>query len=432
MVAAVAAQATGVLGLQVFSNGLLLVYLKKLGMGDAATMVCLSLVDIAIIATLPIAYWMDRVGIKRIGSWGLMLATAGFALIPLAASVPGASRRPLVAWAGIIGFAVGTNTFAAGWFSLLSGIVPPALSGRFFGVLRFTWQSTALVFTIACSYFFPADVPVWALQLALGIVALGQVVRIVIYQRIPDRVPRHEHVLSLPAAVRRAVGASPGYLPFCILVFVIASLTAGVPTIAAMLEKRVLSLADDNVILLGGITMAGLLFGYAFGGMTVDRIGHRWIFPACMLGFGIVLCLFPMRSWVPLQSLLLLKALHFAFGATQAVASILITTRMLERAPVIQRSLAMAICLAFLTLGNAASTNIAALVLAIRQGAGTIGFPGGAISNLDAILLLYGISSLVVGIVMALDRRSSNATVAKGDVNPADSAAPAHRHAEGP
>src|SRR5690606_29058400 len=87
---------------------------------------------------LPFAWLADRIGKKIVGQAGLILGTLGWTLIGLAGFFGNAA--PWLIGVGIFLAALCFSMLGAGWFSLLSPVIPKQIRGRFFAKLR-TWFS---------------------------------------------------------------------------------------------------------------------------------------------------------------------------------------------------------------------------------------------------------------------------------------------------
>ena len=113
--------------------GRLLVFLTALGMSSARILFYISLPNLSDpLLRLPFAIAADRFGKKtsRPPS-GVGLKLLGFALITASGWAPRNLIEPIFV-AGLVIFSIGSSMFVAGWFALLSPIVPESIRGRFF------------------------------------------------------------------------------------------------------------------------------------------------------------------------------------------------------------------------------------------------------------------------------------------------------------
>jgi MFS family permease len=121
-------------------NGTMLLYLTAVGVDAARTMAYLAIPPLtAGVLLLPLAYLADRLGKKRIGQIGVGIGILGWATVAAGPSI-GGGRAEAVVVGGLVLAAVCTAMVTAGWFSLLSPIVPREIRGRFFSRLRMSFS----------------------------------------------------------------------------------------------------------------------------------------------------------------------------------------------------------------------------------------------------------------------------------------------------
>lgn len=402
MRSAVFGQCAGTVGSIVFANGLLLLYLKWLGMSDLAVIRSLAIFEVArAVLLLPAAHVADRHGIKRVGGAGLLMTIVGFAGITAAASF----SRPasfVIVLTGITLFSAGYALFSAGWFALLSGFVPRETRGRFFGILRFSWQAVSIVFTAACTLVMPQNPGKGMFQALLLILTLGQADRLWHYRRLPE--------IAEPAAAdadwKEAMGhviRAPRYMPFSAYVFLLSLFTAGGPVLFATVEKEILGLGADGVVMLGTFLMVGYLAGFAAGGLAVDRLGTRVVFLLAHVGYGVSLIGLPLRGMFPPAALVpWLAAVNLGYGFFYAASTIAISTEMLALIPPQRKSLATSLCTTLAALGNALSSWLAAAAISAGMLASTWTLRGAAVSAYDTILVVYGVMVMLLVVTLGL------------------------------
>src|SRR5690606_11398393 len=105
---------------------------------------------------VPLAYWADRIGRKRVGIIGGILQAIGFGLMAFAPSLPEAAMRSAI-FVGVFIACLGMATFASSWFAILIPIVPDTIRGRFFGRLRTSWQLVAISLAILLAFYLSDD-----------------------------------------------------------------------------------------------------------------------------------------------------------------------------------------------------------------------------------------------------------------------------------
>ncbi len=271
---AIIAQCFGVLGLLAFQSNLLLVYFASLGVSSSRVLTYLSLpVLIVALLRVPLSLLADRIGKKRLGTPGLALTAIGFAM--LAAS--GGMSEVALQWvmlSGIAVFSIGTAMMEAGWFALLSPIVPEQVRGRFFGRLRMSWQLVGVIFFGGCALFLAREPSRGMYQAVLGLIAASLAVRVIIYMRLPELEKPAPQAGGVRAAMATALSAT-GYVSFCAYVFLLSLCTLAYPMLFGLIEKKVLNLGDNVVVWLGTVTAVGAIIGFFLGGKAVDRFSTR-------------------------------------------------------------------------------------------------------------------------------------------------------------
>ncbi|MBN2713855.1 MAG: MFS transporter [Planctomycetes bacterium] len=386
----VTAQLFGILGMQAFKNGILLLYMTVLGFGPGLTLVFLSLPDaISMIFRLPIAYMADRHGKKKIGSIGLAMTVVGFSLLPLAGFVEDPTLIRVMVCGGLIVMAVGKMFFASSWFALLSPFAPEEERGRMFGRMRIIYTVAGIAFAGACSLVMSKDSPVYVFQIIVGVLAFCFLLRFVLYQFIPElettKAPAGAFWTSLLYALR-----APGYASFCAYVFLLMLFTAGCGSLFSLVEKSFLSISDGRIVFLANAGMVGGLLGHYVGGKAVDRFGSKYVFMICHFFFAVCIASFVFRGIFPLPLFMSLILIHFLMGFLVACSGIAITTEMLGLAPKENKSLSTSICMCMWLGGSALSGFVSALVLDLGVLKETWVLGGLELSSFDSVLLAFG------------------------------------------
>jgi len=413
MKAAIAGQCFGCLGQQAFQNGLMLLYLKGLAFSDVAIVVCLAFPYLLLSLLSPVtAYWSDRLGRKRLVIVGAVLQAVGFLACTLLGALPGAAGQAGVV-AGLAAWGLSSAITNGAWFSLLSGVAPPGVRGRFFGKLRFSWQLAGVAFAALAAPFLAQDTPVVALQCLLGVVTLAMFVRPAIFTAIPDLGPREplaEGFLRSLAGLARI----ESYASFVAYAFLLALFTAGCPALFGLVEKRFLGLGDNTVLWLGNVFMIGSMVGYFAGGKVADRWGTKPVFLVCHFTFAAALIAYVFRGSFPLPVVAALGAIRFVFGMVMAASSVAISTEMLAICPARGLSLSTSVCNTMYVAGSSLSGLMSgwALKLGFLQKQWTL--MGAPLSEYDAILLVYGVMVGLLVVTLGL----APSVIGKADWDP--------------
>ena len=398
MNAAVLAQCFGVVSQLAFRYGIMVLYLRSLGIGSARIIVYVSLPFAASFLTIPAAYLSSRRPKRTTGLAGLSLTTLGYALLSASASFSGEWAEG-IALAGVLCYALGYALFGAVWFAMLSPIVPAHMRGRFFGRLRLSWQVVGIGFSAFCALLLSADSPPWLYQRVLLVITAGQAVRVWFFSRIPELETDRGPAVSFRDALG-ALARLPSYLPFCSYVFLLMLVTSASPTLFALVEKEVLRYGDNHVVWLSNLLMVGAVCGYFVGGKAVDRYGTKAAFLSCHLAYGLVLFLFAGRALVPLPQAWLVGAVNALFGFVFAGSSVAISTELMALLPRERKALAAAFCQALYVGGGALGGMLCAWALDSGMLSPSWTLAGRPMSHYDALLI--GCGTAVVLLVVTL------------------------------
>lgn len=356
MVSAVVAQCFGMLTQQMLSAGLLLLYLNALQAPPGQILAFLSLAPLlTAVLSLPLGWCADHVGIKRMGTLGNWTMVTGLALVAGAGSVSDPFRRTAVLALGLVLHTVGATLFNNGWFSLLSHIVPRAVTGRYFGILRFTWQVVAIAFFSISSLFFSAHTPVPVYQLLMGLGAAAIAARSLFYRDIPSPPPPSEPLPPFLPALRRILGI-PGLVRYLVYLLLLSITTSNGSDILRLDGARGIRFGDDFLMRLSVAGMVGSLVGFATAGRFIDKWGPRRVFLVCHFGFAIALALFPARDHLPLPAETTALAAAALLGASAATLGLATTAESFLLCSVAGgRTLAYSVVTATSTFGSGAS-----------------------------------------------------------------------------
>jgi len=399
-------------------NGTLLLYLTAIGTTAVRTMIYLAIPSLTnALLLLPLAYLADRFGKKRIGQTGITIGVFGWGLMAFGALSETSAESLIVV--GIILASISIAMFGAGWFSLLSPIVPAETRGRFFGRLRLTVSIVSLV----CSVLFA-----WILSISSNDIIVYQgiyvaatiafIARWFTYRRIPELEPPVAKIGDTSfQQIVASVFQAKNFAAFCSYMFLLSLFTAGAGTLFSMVEKRVLMFTDTRIILLANATLIGSMFGMFFGGRIIDRHGTRTVFAGCHIILAQVMVAFLLRVYVPVAFVpFYLGILHFLLGAALGAVGIAMTTELLGILPQKYKSVAASMFVIFQTSGVALSGILPAwfLKIGILRNSWGLG-QGQQLSSFDGILLCFSLMTLILvatlGLVPSMIKKSEKGNI---------------------
>jgi predicted MFS family arabinose efflux permease len=301
---------------------------------------------------------------------------------------------------GIIIYNLGVTLLGAGWFALLSPIIPEAMRGNFFGRLRITWQTVAVVIVAAIALFLQSDSSVTLFQLVLGFMAVSLLPRIFIYARMPEMEPRHSNQPF--ATTFFELFQRDGFVSFCSYLFLLSLFTTTCPVLFALVEKQVLGFGDDMVTWLGVTFMIGAVLGFFVGGKMVDRWGTKPVFLVCHFGFCLVIFIFLLRAAIPGQILGVVGLVNFTYGMLWASSSIAISTEMMALIPPHNKSLTTSMFMVMWRAGGAMAGIISAWLLSVGALSESWILWGHDLSRYDTILLLFAVMIALLVVTLGL------------------------------
>lgn len=397
---AIATQTLGVLGIQSFANGILLLYFTAaVGLSNERALVLLALPNfLSMIVRLPVAHWADRFGRRRFGLVGSALCAVGYAVIAVSGVWLGMAERLILL--GILIFSIGKMLFAVTWLALLSDIVPDDVRGRFFGIMRTFITGGGILFAAFGSWLLSEDAPMSRFQILMGIVVFGLAGRFLGYARLPNppRTRSEERGLFWPTLMK-AVRAE-GYASFCAYVFLLTLFTAGLANLFALVEKDVLEFSPGRIVMLANLVLIGGVLGQLAGGRAVDRFGTKYVFLISHFGFAALMFLFLMRGALPVPMLVAVGAAHFLLGVVGAASGIAVTTEMLALIPTEHKSLSTSVCLSLILGGISVAGFTSAWILQLGVLKDNWTLWGQAMSRYDALILAC--AGMIVLLVVTL------------------------------
>lgn len=398
---AIIAQNFGILGMNAFNNGIILLYMTVLGLSPARILVYLSLpTGLSILLRLPVANLADRWGKKRVGFIGLVLTVIGFAAFPIAGllSLDTAEKIMIV---GIIFLSAGKMLFASSWLALLDGFVPEGSRGRFFGKARMIYAITGIIFAGLCALWLGKDSPVSHYIVVMLFLTFCFLMRAIYYLKIPEIKRPGEKGTDFSSAFKEIIQAG-NFTSFCSYVFLLTLFSAGCPSIFSMMEKKVMVLGDNIVILLTILSTLGSVAGFFIGGKLIDRFGTKYAFLLGHITLSLCIFGFVVRNLLFFPTIWNIAIIHLIFGIIIAILGLAISTEMLALIPKTNKSLATSVCMTFQLGAQSLSGILSAWALDIGMLNRSWQLFGTTMTAYDSILLLFACMVLLLVVTLSL------------------------------
>lgn len=383
-----------------FKNGFLLSYFSILGLKSSSILIMLSIPSaVMFLLSVPLAYYADLYGKKRVGAIGIIFTVVGFVLIVVAGFFK--INAFLYTISGLFAFSFGFTALIAGWFSLLNPLVPEKIRGTFFGTLRLSWQ----IFAIACSFIITfileKNSSINTYQLILAFFTSLLVMQIFLYLRIPELEKADYQKQSIKSIISYIMGVQ-GYMPFCAYCFLLMLATGSWPVTLGLLEKDVLLFSDELIVHMGTMLFVGSMLGFYIGGKMVDRFGTRIVFLVVHFSYFVFLFMVLLRGLVPVSYGYYFSFLTFILGLIQAASSIALTSEMMALAPKKYSSVIISFCSALQVGGAAISGVVSGKIIEYGLLSKTWVFKTLILSNYDTLILFNSIMVFVFIVTLGL------------------------------
>lgn len=380
-------------------SALIILYAAALGAGDMLSMVTTATQGIAsCVLLIPAAYLSARLGYRR----AIMRFTGlGTLMILLLAAAPwcGAWAKSVLLLS-IILFSMCMTVYGAAWFPLLDGFLLKEDRSRFFGIMRFSWQTFAVLFCFLCGLIIGKTPAVWMLQVIIVITAVGLLGRIYYIGRIPDGHQEKEEIPFLEGLSEAIANKSlAGFSVYICCLYLAAYST---PPLTFIYLRKYLHVADNIVVIISSLALVGTVLGFISAGKLIDKVGVKRMLLVIHFFFAVVnLTLFCLGTGSAFN-LVLITVLLAVYGFAGACSSIAISTEMMALASPHNKAMSMAFCGSCYAAGIGVSRLLASMVL----GAGLLApewFLGGMrISHYQTLFLVYGCAILFVCLLLVL------------------------------
>ena len=373
-------------------------FIKELGGTDFQAMLLSSIMILACILRIPVSMKIAPGKGKKFMAQCWFLA-AGLMVIAFAApSVLGKGQHSVIVFLCIFGAAMACGASGgAFWFPLLHDLVPVHQRGRFFGKLRAIWSSVSLVMILLSGFFLGKNPDVWQFQVIFAIALIAYTMRTLLLRKIPsgnslvgeldyDHWKHYVKGLFREKPLLIFLGYY-GMLGFC-MGFLIQ------PLVLYMKHRGFP--VNDNVIIFSFNTL-GMIIGFLFAGVLVDRFGTKRIFLfahliLCLVSFFVV--------WIGTlpndRAMFLLPVAMMLSGGTISASGVACTAQLFHLVPNRGRAFYLSLSMIIIGAGVAISPLLVGLVLNLVDSNWTFPVLGTEFGIFQVLFALAGLLMLVV------------------------------------
>jgi MFS family permease len=130
-------------------SAVIILFAGMLGAGSMLSMIITSLYGIiSCLLLIPSAYFVARIGYKRSIIRTTQLGALTVVLLAFSPLLKSYAKYGMII--SLICFGVLMTIYVAAWFPLLDEFLPKKDRSRFFGMLRFSWQTCCVTFFFIC------------------------------------------------------------------------------------------------------------------------------------------------------------------------------------------------------------------------------------------------------------------------------------------
>ncbi|MBQ9726022.1 MAG: hypothetical protein IJV65_00765 [Kiritimatiellae bacterium] len=242
------------------SSAIVILYLSMMGGSKSETMLSTGFSAVfSMLAMIPCAALVARVGLKRAASAACLTGCAGFLL--MAAAPFFGPWRKAAAMAGCLVYCAQRALYGAAWYPMLDVFLRPQDRGRFFGTMRFTYMvlsGTLFYFVGRLMGEKPSVRLMQGVLAATGLLILG---RLVCMLRFPEN-PAEE---SVRIDWRRALGISIRNGPlvaYSVYVCLLSAASTSIVPLTLIYLKNHVGLDAGRVQVFSTVGIAGSVAGF--------------------------------------------------------------------------------------------------------------------------------------------------------------------------
>jgi len=382
-------------------SAIIILFASMLGASDMVSLVTTSLGQVALcLFLLPFSAFSNKLGYKRMIIYS---SIACFFLMTIVAASPWfGDRISKIIFLSALGlFSIFLTMYVAAWFPLLSTFLNPNTRSHFFGRMRFSWQLVALAYFFISGLIIGKTPPVWLLQLVVLVSAFGMLIRAWYIHKIPViHTENTEKTLSFREGIKDALSNKPlcGFSVYICCLYLAAFATLPLTYV----YLRYLHVADNIVVIISSIALAGSIIGYLLAGRLVDLLGVKKLMLFVHFFFaGINIILFFISN-AGGMNLILVGTLLAIYGFCLACSSVAISSEMMAMVSETNKTISMAFCGTFYAIGRGGSRLLTSLVLGSGMLATKWNIASMEINHYQTLFLFLGCAIAFVCLMLVL------------------------------
>lgn len=370
-----------------------------LGAGDTLSMITTSLFGtMNCCFLLPVAYITTRIGYQKTILKSTYLGAIAMAMLALCPFLGEYARYGLIA--ALICFGILMTFYAAAWFPFIDEFLDKENRSRFFGMLRFSWQTCSVLFFLICGLIIGKHPPLWVLQIIIVISAVLLLGRAYFINLI--HVPEADRKPLIFKKGLELIFSNKPLTSFSVYLAFLYLAAQGTVPLTFIYLKNHLNTPDNIVVIVSSLALSGTIAGFFSAGRLIAKIGVKKTLLAVHMGFALINILLFIFSGPGTTALIIITTLLILYGFFIAVSSVAVSSEMLELATPGNKAMAMAFCVTMTSagLGGArvlSSVIIGSGILAPAWFIGTHKF-----SMFHTMYLGYGLSILFVCVLLVI------------------------------
>jgi MFS family permease len=291
------------LSFQITLGSPMILFAKSLGATATVLGVMASLMPLLTVAQIPAAYYLQRVGYRRmvLAGWGartvFVFLIAG---IPLADFLTPVAKIALLLLCLFL-FNLLRGFSSGAWLPWLTDLLPENVRGRFLSRDQVFLHVGCLLSVFTAAVMLRSDTEPWRYTVIFLFSALMATVSLVFLRRMPDIEPGEVLSKSNTRVPWRTIVTHPPFLRLVLftIIFLLGSGSLGVFNVVFMRNR--LGFGEDDVLYLSSVFFAGVLVFLPFMGRVTDFAGSKPVLRGSMVLWLVHVLLWGMLAagWLP-------------------------------------------------------------------------------------------------------------------------------------